>query len=165
MASPTEGKRGVTMRKILLSIVVGTLCLPAAALAMSDAHPMPEWMAGTWSHTDEKGWSEEYWTPLRADIMLGSSRSGTADTLTFWEQMRIQKEDDGAVVLWATSADQKPVRFEAHMSGPSVVVFENPEHDYPQRIHYWREGKTLKAEISMMDGSKKVAFRFRLKKR
>jgi Domain of unknown function (DUF6265) len=154
----------VTMRKILLSIVLSALSVPMAAFAFSDAHPMPEFLTGTWSHTDEKGWSEEYWTPLRADIMLGSSRSGTADTLTFWEQMRIQKEDDGAVVLWATSADQKPVRFEATVSGPNVVVFENPAHDYPQRIHYWREGKSLKAEISLIDGSKPVQFSFRLKK-
>jgi hypothetical protein len=152
------------MQKILLSILLGALCVPAAALAMSDAHPMPEFMTGTWSDSNEKGWSEEYWTPLRADIMLGSSRSGTADTLSFWEQMRIQKEDDGTVALWATGADQKPVRFEAVVSGPNVVVFENPAHDYPQRIHYWREGKTLKAEISMMDGSKPVQFSFRLKK-
>jgi hypothetical protein len=150
------------MRKILLSIVVSALCVPAAALAMSDAHPMPDWMTGTWSDADGQGWSEEYWTPLRADIMLGASRSGTADALTFWEQMRIQKEDNGTVALWATGADQKPIRFEATMSGSNVVVFENPEHDYPQRIHYWREGRTLKAEISMMDGSKTVAFSFRL---
>jgi Domain of unknown function (DUF6265) len=107
---------------------------------------MPEWMAGAWEHSDEQGWADEYWTPLRGDMMMGSARSGKDEKLTFWEQMRIQKEDDGAVVLWVASADQKPVRFEFTVSTENAIVFENAEHDFPQRIHYWREGKTLKAK-------------------
>ena len=150
------------MRKFVAAFIISSLLVPAAAFAVSDAPEMPAWMTGAWGHEDQEGWADEYWTPLRGDMMIGASRSGKDDKLNFWEQMRIQKEDDGAVVFWAVSGDQKPVRFVATMSAENAIVFENEEHDYPQRIHYWREGKELKAEISLMDGSKAIQFSFRL---
>lgn len=149
------------MRKLAL-MTIGFFAFSTSGFAMSDAQEMPGWMTGAWQQEDGEGWSDEYWTPLRGDMMIGASRSGTGEKLNFWEQMRIQKEDDGAVVLWAVSGDQKPVRFAATVSGENAIVFENAGHDYPQRIHYWREGSELKAEISLIDGSKPVQFRFRL---
>ena len=149
------------MRKLAL-FAMGILITSAPAFALSDALVMPAWMTGAWAYEDQNSWADEYWTPPRGDMMIGASRSGTGETLDFWEQMRIQKEDDGAVVLWAVSGDQRPVRFKATVSAENSIVFENPDHDYPQRIYYWREGKELKAEISLMDGSKAVQFSFRL---
>ncbi|MBH0014602.1 hypothetical protein I6F66_21375, partial [Pseudoalteromonas sp. NZS100_1] len=37
--------------------------------------------------------------------------------------------------------------------GVRDISFANPDHDYPQRIRYWREGRLLMAETAMMDGS------------
>jgi Domain of unknown function (DUF6265) len=145
-----------------LSLAAAALFFAVPLSAFSDAHEMPIWMTGAWEHAAGDDWADEYWTPLRGDMMIGASRSGTGDTLKFWEHMRIQKEDDGAVVLWAIAADHKPVRFEATMSMENRMAFENAAHDYPQRIEYWREGNELKAEISLLDGSKLVAFRFTL---
>ncbi len=34
------------------------------------------------------------------------------------------------------------------------IAFVNAAHDYPQRIHYWREGARLKVRISLLDGSR-----------
>jgi hypothetical protein len=136
------------MRKLAL-LAVAILTISAPAYAVSDAPAMPEWLVGAWEHEDGEGWADEYWTPLRGDMMMGSARSGKDEKLTFWEQMRIQKEDDGAVVLWVVSAENS-------------IVFENPEHDYPQRIYYWREGKELKAETSLLDGSTVLRFSYGL---
>ena len=148
--------------RLHLSLAAAALIWAAPLSAFSDAHEMPTWMTGAWEHEAGEDWADEYWTPLRGDMMIGASRSGTGDTLKFWEHMRIQKEDDGAVVLWAIAADYKPVRFEATMSSENRMAFENPAHDYPQRIEYWREGDELKAQISLLDGSKPVQFRFSL---
>ena len=41
------------------------------------------------------------------------------------------------------------------------IVFANPQHDYPQRIRYWRDGMDLNAEISTMDGSQAVRWHYR----
>lgn len=40
------------------------------------------------------------------------------------------------------------------------VTFASPANDYPQRIRYWREGKFLKGEISMLDGSRAKQWTF-----
>lgn len=140
---------------------VALLLFPTALLALSDAPPMPEWMVGAWQYEAGDAWADEYWTPLRGDLMMGSSRSGKDSQTLFWEHMRIVKEDDGGVAFWAVGADQKAVRFELVVSMDKEVVFENEAHDYPQRIRYWRKGKVLNAEISMIDGSKAKAFSWR----
>ena len=31
--------------------------------------------------------------------------------------------------------------------GERRVVFANPEHDFPQRITYWRKGDTLRVRV------------------
>lgn len=135
---------------------------PAVAFACDKGPALPEWMTGAWAREDAKGWADEYWTPARGGMMIGASRSGKGEQLNFWEHMRIEREADGNLAFWAIAGDQKPVRFRMAMKTGSEILFENPEHDYPQRIHYWREGKELKAEISLMDGSKAVQFSFKM---
>ena len=142
--------------------------ITAAALALSastgaageDVPEFPEWMAGAWAHTDGQSWADEYWTPPRAGIMIGASRAGEGEKLQFWEHMRIVREADSKLAFWAISADQKPVRFgEAKMTA-TEIVFENPGHDYPQRIRYWRDGNALMAQTLLIDGSKPNDFNF-----
>jgi hypothetical protein len=128
--------------------------------ACDEGAEFPEWMTGAWARADGESWADEYWTPPRAGIMIGASRSGKADKLQFWEHMRIVREDDCKLAFWAIAGDQKPVRFVATQKTAEEIIFENPAHDYPQRIHYWREGKMLKAQISLIDGSQRVSFRF-----
>jgi Domain of unknown function (DUF6265) len=123
---------------------------------------LPEWMAGHWSRSDEKGWADEVWMAPRGGIMLGASRSGAGDRLQFWEQMRIMREADGTLAFWAVASDQKPVRFVAIAQGKNSILFANTTHDYPQHIRYWRENADLLAEISLKDGTKRTSFRFTL---
>lgn len=148
------------MKNVLAAIALAIGFATSLSAQESPKPPMPEWMAGAWQREDGAKWADEYWTAPRADIMIGASRSGTGDRLTFWEHMRIVREANGALAFWAIAGDQKPVRFGAIRSGENEIIFENPAHDYPQRIRYWREGKVLKAEISSLDGSKAGQFRF-----
>lgn len=129
-------------------------------LAASGADELPVWMSGAWDQVDGEKWADEYWTPPRAGIMIGASRSGTGEKLEFWEHMRIVREADGTLAFWAIAGDQKPVRFAAVHVGADEIVFANAQHDYPQRIRYWREGSKLKARISALDGSKAADFEF-----
>lgn len=131
-------------------------------LACNEGPEFPEWMTGAWAHADGESWADEYWTPPRAGIMIGASRSGRGEKLQFWEHMRIVAEADGKLVFWAIAGDQKPVRFVVAQQTDGEIVFENAAHDYPQRIRYWREGKELKAQISLIDGSKSVEFGFKM---
>lgn len=149
------------MRK-LSGLALVLLMLTPDSIAAAEDTKMPDWMTGAWERSDADSWADEYWTPPRAGIMIGASRSGKGETLQFWEHMRIVREADGSLAFWAISADQKPVRFVATQKSPEEIIFENADHDYPQRIRYWREGKLLKAQISLLDGSKPVDFEFRM---
>jgi hypothetical protein len=148
----------------MMKAAIASALLMVSAIAVAGDRPgsdMPGWMTGAWSRSDGENWADEYWTPPRAGIMIGAGRSGEGDKLQFWEHMRIVREESGLVFI-AVAGDQKPVRFvEAKRLGREII-FENGAHDYPQRIRYWREGKQLKARISMIDGSRPVEFSFKL---
>ena len=135
---------------------------PVTAVAGEEARDLPIWMTGAWAHAEGAKWADEFWTPPRAGIMIGASRAGEGEKLKFWEHMRIVREADGKLAFWAIAGMQQPVRFAEARKTASEIVFENPAHDYPQRIRYWREGKELKAQTSMLDGSKPNDFSFRM---
>lgn len=150
------------MRLLLACVALALVVTPTIApVHASDAMEFPEWMAGRWERVSGDSWAEEVWTKARGDIMFGVAHSGNSYSTTFWEQMRIERGDANALILWIVSADQKPVPFEANLSTENRMIFENPQHDYPQRIEYWREKGMLKAEISQMDGSRKKAFAYK----
>ena len=75
----------------------------------------------------------------RGRMMLGVSRTVRGDTLVEYEQLRIY-ERGGKLVFAAQPSGQAPSEFESTEVGDSVVVFENPKHDFPQRIVYCRVG-------------------------
>ena len=92
----------------------------------------------------------------KAGIMLGASREGTGVKLDSWEQLRIEQSADGAITLFASPRGRPAVRFTARKQSESAVEFTNPAHDYPQRIRYELKNGRLEAEISLLDGSKRV---------
>lgn len=145
------------------AIAFALLAFSAVAVAGDRTRSeMPGWITGAWARSEGNKWADEFWTPPRAGIMIGASRSGVGEKLEFWEHMRIVTETDRTIVFWAIVADQQPVRFVATKNTASEIIFENPAHDYPQRIRYWREGKELKAQISQIDGSNAEEFGFKM---
>jgi hypothetical protein len=48
--------------------------------------------------------------------------------------MRIVEEEDGWVGFVASPSGQETARFKLVSMNASKVIFENPEHDFPQRI-------------------------------
>ena len=97
----------------------------------------------------------------RGGVMLGAGRSGKGDRLVEWEATQIIPGPDGKLVYWASPEGGARVAFTEVSRGPQEIVFANPAHDYPQRIRYWREGKRLDAQVSLLDGSKSITWRYR----
>lgn len=138
----------------------------AAALAADTGRPsLPGWMAGCWETHSEDVWVEECWTSPRAGIMLGSGRSGKGDQLLNWEVMQIVRapSDDPALArltFFGAPSGSNRTPFHWVASSEKDVTFMNADHDFPQRIRYWREGRELVAEISLKDGSKAQRWRY-----
>lgn len=142
---------------------IAAVALAGAALpGATDAPALPGWMAGCWEEVSGERWTEECWTVPRAGMMMGSGRSGTGEKTANWEVMQIVLETPAAMAFFAAPQGKDRTRF-VLVAGGDGLTFTNPANDYPQRIHYRREGEFLLAEIAMLDGSKPMRWRYRRK--
>ncbi len=94
------------------------------------------WLAGCWVSEAEGTTTEECWLRPRDGQMLGLNRSWKEGRKGAFEFLRIAAEE-GRVVYWASPGGRPPTGFTLSGSGRRYAVFENPGHDFPQRIHYW----------------------------
>ena len=150
------------MRRTTLLIATLALCGGAAMAQQTKpaAEGPPGWMTGCWIEQSGQKWTEECWTPPRAGTMLGSNRAGEGATLKSWEAAQILSDASGTLTYWASPDGGTRIPFPLASRTATEMVFANPAHDYPQRIRYWRDGATLNAEISMLDGSKPMRWHF-----
>ena len=121
--------------------------------AHAGAGELPDWLTGEWQQERADRWTEEVWTLPRAGTMIGVGRTGRGESLRSWEVLRIIRAADGSLALHAAPDGGPATIFPAIEQGIRDISFANPDHDYPQRIRYWREGRLLMAETSKMDGT------------
>ena len=109
------------------------------------------WLGGCWkSDTAEPG-SGEHWLPLAGGTLLGVSRTVKQGKTVEFEFMQIRAAESGQLAFIAMPSGQKTVVFPLLRLGETEVVFENPQHDFPQRVIYQLEGETkLRARIEVM---------------
>lgn len=144
--------------KAWIAAGLGLMLVAAAPAAKVDDLA---WLTGQWiSETDDR-WTEESWTGPRGGVMLGHSRSGRGNALREFEFLRIAAGADGAPTYIAQPGGGAPVAFALVRHDTASATFENPAHDYPQRIHYARDGDTLTATISRIDGSRPMRWTYR----
>lgn len=105
------------------------------------AADLPSWMAGSWTGERNGTVMEEHWTTAGGGVMLGMHRDVRSGRASF-EFLRIEKTSD-SLVYQAMPGGRPATPFPLKSATESRVVFENLEHDYPQRIIYWRDGDRL----------------------
>ncbi|MEM6470914.1 MAG: DUF6265 family protein [Planctomycetota bacterium] len=114
-----------------------------------------DWLAGNWGGF--KGTSgttsvEERWSPPRGGAMLCTARTVSRNKMTFFEFLRVV-ERDGGLVYVAQPLGRPPTEFIATEISPKHVVFDNPRHDYPQRITYRiSDEDSLSVSIGFING-------------
>lgn len=94
------------------------------------------WMTGMWAGTSGQTEMEEHWTTPKGGMMLGVHRDVRDGRARSFEFMRIQQSADG-ITFWGSPGGKPAVPFRAIEVGSQRVVFENKEHDFPQRVIYW----------------------------
>jgi hypothetical protein len=123
----------------------------ALAPAASDPSLAPvSWLTGVWRATDGDTITQEYWTGAEGGTMLGAGRTIKSGKTIFFEYLRIEKRADGIVYLASPKGRQPPTefRYNPSASDANTIIFENPAHDFPQRITY-RLLDTGEAEVSI----------------
>ena len=143
------------MRWIAL-LFVATLTTAAHAAPPADL----SWLTGDWRRCKEGEIVEERWLGPRGDLMVGANLTSAKGKASF-ENLRIARSDEGWT-YWASPMGRPAVGFRMTESGAQRAVFENPEHIFPARIVYWREGEELLARIEgrLRDKPAAVEWRF-----
>jgi hypothetical protein len=95
------------------------------------------WLAGCWEGTYANGRtvSEQWMKPL-GNTMMGMSRTVRNEKTVAYEHVRIEQRDDGSLHYVANPSGQQEASFRLTTAEGNMLVFENPSHDYPQRIIY-----------------------------
>jgi len=128
---------------------------PAASTAPASVQSLA-WMAGAWQADDQGLVTEEHWMAPSGGAMLATSRTVKAGKMVEFEFLRI--EEVGGKLLYRAQPGGRPVTDFARVEqGPSCITFENPEHAFPRRILYWKEGASLRARIEGIRAGKPAA--------
>ena len=106
-----------------------------SARAQSDIHELG-WLTGCWSLDGRDPGSTEQWMAPAGKSMLGANRTVSNDQTVAFEFMRIIEDDNGNIVFIALPSGQEKAQFTLTAISDSMVVFENPQHDFPQKIIY-----------------------------
>ena len=111
------------------------------------------WMAGHWGGVSSGLAMEEHWTSPEGGGLVGMHKDMKNGKMTSFEFFRIGANAEGRPTYFTQPGGQPALPFVAVELSASRVVFENTEHDFPQRIIYWIDGKRLCARIEgPMDG-------------
>ena len=136
-----------------------TIALCGLVALLSAAEPAVRvdqlsWMAGSWQGGQGEVEMEESWTAPRGGSLLGLHRDVRAGRTVSFEFFRIAEDEDG-IVYYASPQGRPATPFRLVESGRERVVFANPQHDFPQRILYWKDAEgALHARIEGMQGGK-----------
>ncbi|HUP65427.1 MAG TPA: DUF6265 family protein [Thermoanaerobaculia bacterium] len=124
---------------ILLLVLVAS---PGVASGLEDL----AWISGQWRSVIGGVVMEESWLPPAGGIMLGMHRDVRPEGKPFFEFLRIEMDESGPVYV-AQPRGREATRFPLKKSDGQRVTFENPEHDFPKRIIYWKESDRLCARV------------------
>lgn len=140
-----------------LSTLALVACLSPAVAAGQES---PDWLAGCWTGQDGSAAAGpiEIWTRPEAGAMLGLGRT-VRGTRSNFEFLRIEKTAQGLDYV-AQPGGRPATRFASVEVAPGSIEFTNPQHDFPQRVRYSRDGETLRAELTTLDRSKRALFTF-----
>ncbi len=130
--------------KSLILIGVLSLAVPSLSAQQTSASSLGAsswdvsslgWMAGCWEQVSGGRVTTESWMPPSGGMMVGGSRTVANGQARAFEHLRIMTRQEG-VVYTAVPSGQTETDFLAVLVSDSMVTFENPEHDFPQRISY-----------------------------
>ena len=147
------------MRAMVL-MAVSMLALARAAAAA----PLPDlsWLSGDWRRCQADEIVEERWLGPRGGLLIGANLTSSKGKASY-ESLRLAASGE-TWTYWAAPIGRTPVPFRLVEAGMQRAAFANPEHGFPARIVYWREGDELLARIEGTIRDKPAAVEWRFAK-
>jgi hypothetical protein len=126
------------MKKYLLI----TQLLLLTQFAFSQSNPIPsikKWIVGNWKTSLPKGYIVETWSYENDSTLKSTShiiKPNGDSILQETVNLEYKKSITNYVVTTADQNDNLPVSFKLIKNQNNKLIFENPKHDFPQRITY-----------------------------
>jgi hypothetical protein len=114
------------------------------------------WLIGEWQNNSTEGNASEVWAKKSDSTYFGKSYFVIGKDTVSLETISL--EQNGNQLFYIPTVKNQnagqPVKFTLTSSTNNQLIFENPKHDFPQKISYTQiTNDSLLAEISgMMDG-------------
>ena len=130
-------------------VVVLTLALMIGFSPMVESASVEDlaWLAGCWASVGAEAGSGEQWMEPAGGTLLGVNRTVKGSKTVAHEFMQIREAESGEIEFISNPSGQSEAAFSLVGLSESEVVFENPDHDFPQRIIYRLKGDNLEGRI------------------
>ena len=140
------------MQALFAIIIVALIGLPPTTQAPATAADLA-FMTGCWQFERGGRKVEEHWLAPAGGSLMGVSRTVAGGKTVDHEFLQIRDLPDGLTYI-AKPARQAEASFKLSSKTADEIVFENPAHDFPQRIRYRKVGAdALHARVEgTMDG-------------
>lgn len=136
------------MKKIIYTLTIIVLIITSACtkydakgniIKSYDELQKAKWLLGEWEKSDSLGILKETWISKDDSTFVGQSYyiQNKKDTLHD-EQIELVQDGDHLIYKTAVKGENNdaPIPFQMTKDEDSLLVFENPKHDYPQKIQY-----------------------------
>jgi hypothetical protein len=141
--------------------------LSASNFAIGQKNPVTsiaglDGMAGCWERKDaaKKLLVSEQWMKPAGTSIFGMGRTVKNGKTVDYEFMRIEQRDDGIYFVAQPKANAEETAFKLIRSTLNEVVFENKEHDFPQRVIYKLQGTKMTGRIEGNNNGKFLGIDF-----
>jgi hypothetical protein len=132
--------RAATLATVLTVLTVLASGQPAATTADL------VFLTGCWKFEAKGRVVEEHWMAPAGGSLLGISRTVVNGKTTEYEFLQIRDLPEGLAYI-AKPSGQPEAKFVLRSKTADEIVFENPTHDFPQRVRYRLNGATLHARV------------------
>jgi hypothetical protein len=126
-----------------------------------------DWLVGTWENQSKEGKLTEAWEKMNDSTFKGRSYFVSGTDTSFSESISLVQRN-GVLLYIPAVKDQNnglSISFRLITMNEKDLIFENAEHDYPQRISYHHVSKdSLIAEISGNKGGELKSEQFPMRK-
>ena len=157
------------MKKIilfLLTILIFASCKNSEANE-KDKIKVANWLLGNWENKASDGNLTETWKKVNDSTFQAQSYYIKENDTLHFETITMQQKGEELTYSAAVKGqnNDKPVAFKLTTQTEKQLVFENPKHDYPQKISYTQiTSDSLVAKISGIQQGKPSSEQFSMKK-
>jgi Domain of unknown function (DUF6265) len=122
-----------------------------------------KWFIGNWENVTKESVSREIWQQKNDSTLFGESFTTVEKDTVFYEKIDLIQRNDSLfyIVSVRDQNKEKPVSFYMIKSTDSQIVFENPKHDFPNKIEYNKVGNdSIFAKIYGSENGKEMTIDF-----